>query len=125
MNTITGEYGITRSSILPATSAQSSAAAKTNDTINTVNPDILNDGPGEVGTLRVGGVIVVFESIDGAVPVGVYDCDATVELVELPLDGTSPARAPKYDCFRVTLSSNSVPSPVPGNVEGIQEYCLC
>lgn len=64
----------------------------------------------------------MFEFVDGVIVVGVYDCDVPVEFEEFPLAATSPDSAPKYACFRVTLSSKSVPSPVPGNVEGIQEY---
>ena len=104
-----------------------SSAAKIIETKSTgINPARFNDEACEVGTLKVGVVTVELVPVDGVFEVSVDSANVPpVEFVPFPAVATSPARAPKYASFLVTLSSNMVPSPVPGNVEGIQEYCDC
>lgn len=101
-----------------------SNVAKTKERKSTgISPGRFNEDAGEVGTLSVGGATVVFVPVEGVYDVGVDLTNVSpVEFVEFPDDSTSPERAPKYASFRVTLPSNIVPSPVPGNVDGIQEY---
>jgi tRNA(Ile2) C34 agmatinyltransferase TiaS len=76
-------------------------------------------------------MLVGFRVGEVTVVLGVESVVDDEEFVEFEIARTSnevvdmdfkAERIPKYAGFRVTVSSKISPAPVPGNVEGIQEY---